>query len=1174
MSKKKGHRFSNAIFNQFGTSVLMKEVVKYICWVAISLLLLLCGLELTLRSNAGIKYLLKALMYFHNPKSSVEVERGHGSLLKGCVLEKVSIRDDDVTFEAKYVDFAILGLSKYDLSIREVQYSGAILKHERLAASFEDVSVTIDHGNKNIKVSGGEAELTSGRAVKLFGINGLLTGSKCGEASKFEITAQKLSCNEFSANFLKLSGILSAEDRLKCSADFSAESSVFKKLPLGVIKSDLVIEQTQNELKYTANDLLIAGCVFAVDGEYGDHLSGEIALKSISEPFLKVLLAQIKLQWALPILKIFKGSKIKFDNDGEKTEWKFKPSSSNKRVPELHVEVSDAGDQKIIALESKGQDGCFLVNGEFCYNFKDELTGSFSLCCPSELWNIPPFAGNLKFGQSMFSFSLKADDNITSLIIDGTYDDDSINILSLKISSQELEAHNKTHLTFCNKAISGKITGNIKDLGKLAQIGGLSNNISGQASFDIEGQNSSFDVAVHANKISTNAFSAHDIDIHIKDWHDLLPGAIKVSAKYGDVGGVAYKKLSIKTQKSETSDLRYEILCLIGKSNKSILSASGGLSVLDEGIQASIDKFLASSGNRLLRLKDKVFLVFTKDQLKILAPNIIANDNGAACFMLDKRLDGIDIRCNLENFPVSILKIFDIGLYSYGTVFAELICKGKTTNPAVSWKIAVTDLAKRADSHKVRLLCEGSYNSGRLSSLIEVPKLVGTRGRCQINLGCNLTVFPFIFTLIDTAPFEVDCRLESRLSKSIGAILSDEMVCWGGLKSFFKLSGTLQKPIVSGYVTLANAGFEKISSGTYIRNLNLRIESNKSSSLLCQGSANDADVGIATAYGTVRLANRDSIPVLLGDVKVTFQNFKLIDEDDLIVSVDGDSFLKGPIHDLMFSGSLDMPYVFVDIDTNYSDDKSDIQILEAGRHIDVFTQKKIQVRLPFKSNVHLDCKQLKLKGKMLDLSWKGNVRLVGKSNEDSALEGGLKLEKGAFLFLGRTIPIINGTITYSQKAPFVPVVNMYANKDIGIAKVTANIKQQSGEIAFSLKSDPIMPLEAIFSQLLFGKSQHDLTLLEALQVNGVVDVIKKQSNKTFASVQSMDDNAQDLSQYNSPNTGNISLGRYIGNNIYVSAESDTVHKVAYMKVKVSLSPKLSGEANSLGEVGVNWQRRY
>ncbi|MDR1031704.1 MAG: translocation/assembly module TamB [Holosporales bacterium] len=1151
----------------------MKKIVKYVCWVVISLLLLLGGLELALRSNAGIKYMVKAVMYFHNPKSSVEIEKGHGYLLKGYVIEGVCLKNDGITFEAQRIDFKIFGLSRHTLSIHRAHYSQAIPRYGHLAASFEDVLVTIDHGNKIIKVSGGEAEFNSGCAVKLFGINGVLTGGEHDESLRFEITGQKLSCNEFSADTLKLSGTLSMEGLLKCSADFSAENFVFEQLPLGPIKSDLIIEQTQDELKYTANDLLIARCSFAVDGKYGNHLSGEVAIKSISEPFLKVLLEKIKLQWALPVLKLFKGSKIEFDNNGEKTKWKFKPADTNKRVPELHVEVIDADDQKSIVLKSKDQDGCFLVNGEFCYMPKSELTGSFSLCCPNELWDISPLTGSLKFSQSAFSFALKADDNITHLILDGTYNDDSISILSLKIASSELDAHNKTRLTICNKAVSGKITGSIKDLGKLAQIAGLSN-ISGQVSFDIVGHNSSFDVLVHANKISLNTFSAYDTDIQIKDWHDLLPGVIKVSAKRGDIGGVAYKRLSIKAQKSAASDFRYEIICLMGKSDKSILSASGSLSVLDEGIQASVDKFTALDDNRLLKLKDKACLVFTKDQLKILVPHIVANDNGVACFMLDKHQDSIDIRCNLADFPVSILKIFDIGLYSYGSVFAELTCKGKTTNPAVSWKIAVTDLAKRADSHKVRLFCEGKYSEGKLSSLIEVPKLVGTRGRCQINLGCNLTVFPLAFTLIDCAPFEIDCRLESRLSKSIGAILSDEMVCWGDLKSFFKLSGTLQKPVVAGYITLANAGFEQISSGTYIRNLNLRIESNKSGSLLCQGAANDADVGTATAYGTVGLANRDSVPVLLGDIKVTFQNFKLIDEDDLIVSVDGDSFLKGPIHDLMFSGSLDMPYVFVDIDTNYSDDKGDIKILEAGRQIDVFIQKKMQVRLPFKSNVHLDCKQLKLKGKMLDSSWKGNVRLVGKMNEDSALEGTLKLEKGAFLFLGRTIPIINGTITYSQKAPFVPVVNMYANKDIGIAKVTANIKQQSGEIAFSLKSEPTMPLEAIFSQLLFGKSQHDLTLLEALQVDGVVDVIKKQSNKTFASVQSMNDNAQDLSQYNSPNTGNISLGRYIGNNIYVSAESDTVHKVAYMKVKVSLSPKLSGEANSLGEVGVSWQRRY
>ncbi|MDR1475334.1 MAG: translocation/assembly module TamB domain-containing protein [Holosporales bacterium] len=1149
----------------------MKKITKYFAGAILFLFLLLCGAELTLRSDTGIRYLLKIAMYFRSPKSCIEIEKGRGSLIKGCLLEGLRVRNEDGEFFAKRFDFTVLGLSKCEVSITDAKYEEAISDRGRLLSRFKDLRISVDNGNKTIEVNNGDLALTSDSKFQFSGIKSVLTKNVSSPAFNFEMEGKGINYDNFSATSLKASGMLSTDGEPTCQANITAVDSIFEKIPLGQIKSDLIVTKTGEEFSYKAEGLFIAGCLFKVEGIFRKgRISGEVHLRSLSEQIFKVLLEKVNLQWALPILKIFKGSSIEFDNHKNRLRFKFKPSTAIGYVPEINIETSN--DTTI--LSSKRQKNCFLINGKFFYKSDSKLIGHFLLQGPENLPNLPSATCDFKCDRRDFLLTLTTDDNVELSII-GTRDKDSIKASLFKIKSKEFAIHNKTPLTLVNGLISGEITGNLKNIEKLAEIAGL-NNVAGQASFNLVGRKSSFNAIINVNKLSTDLFSMHNARVKIENWRNLLPNSASMTAKYGKMGGVSYKDLSVKTYSTNPSDLIYEISCLVGRSGNAVLFTLGKFSISDQGTRTTVDKFLLTNKENSLRLKSKACFTLSQDRINILIPEIIANDKGSASFALDKHTSRINAYVDIKNFPVSALKVIGFDLYNVGAVSSEIVCKGEIKSPIISWNVAVTDLAKKGKNLKMRFLCKGNYNKGKLSSFIEFPKLIGIHGKCKVDLGCNLMLFPYRFFLNDTAPIYIECDLRSNLSKSMGEILPDEMACWGRLESCFKISGSAQAPNVSGYLTLENGGFEKVSSGTYINSLNLHIKSDKANVLLCRASATDANRGKVTVQGAASLVKQGKAQTLLADANVKFQNFKIIDEDDLIVSVDGDSFLKGPLNNLMFLGSLEMPYVLVDIDTTYNDNRGGIQILECGRYIDVLAQKKIQVNLPFKCDVHLNCKKLKLKGKMLDSSWKGNVRLVGGKDKEGALDGMLTLEKGEFLFLGKTIPIINGIITYSEKAPFVPMVNMYASKDIGLAKVTANIKQGSGEISFLLSSEPFMPLEAIFSYLLFGKSQYDLTLIEALQVNGVVATIKSQSNKTFSALQGLDqsNHDQDLAQHNNVNIGNVGFGQHIGNNVYVSVESDTIHKVAYLNVQILLSPKLSGKVNSLGEVGMDWRRRY
>jgi translocation and assembly module TamB len=144
-------------------------------------------------------------------------------------------------------------------------------------------------------------------------------------------------------------------------------------------------------------------------------------------------------------------------------------------------------------------------------------------------------------------------------------------------------------------------------------------------------------------------------------------------------------------------------------------------------------------------------------------------------------------------------------------------------------------------------------------------------------------------------------------------------------------------------------------------------------------------------------------------------------------------------------------------------------------------------------------------------------------------------------------------------------------------------------ISFNLHSIPNYKQDVILSKMLFEKESQYLTVGEAAQLAhaiaslrqggyvfsvlnsfqnlGVVDSISFTSSEKESS--SLYSNSQNSSTQNNMN---ISAGKYIGDNVYISINKKS--EGATFDVDFSLTPTISIKANTSGEAGISWKYRY
>jgi autotransporter translocation and assembly factor TamB len=142
--------------------------------------------------------------------------------------------------------------------------------------------------------------------------------------------------------------------------------------------------------------------------------------------------------------------------------------------------------------------------------------------------------------------------------------------------------------------------------------------------------------------------------------------------------------------------------------------------------------------------------------------------------------------------------------------------------------------------------------------------------------------------------------------------------------------------------------------------------------------------------------------------------------------------------------------------------------------------------------------------------------------------------------------------------------------------------------SLDLRSTPSYPPDVIMSKILFGKEAKYLTVSEAAQLAQAVASFNRRGyvfsvlntfqnigvidNISFAKANDQSSSLYMNSQTSTQNDINVSAGKYIHDNVYISVNRK--EEGASFDVDFSVTPKISIKANTTGEAGISWKYRY
>jgi translocation and assembly module TamB len=191
-------------------------------------------------------------------------------------------------------------------------------------------------------------------------------------------------------------------------------------------------------------------------------------------------------------------------------------------------------------------------------------------------------------------------------------------------------------------------------------------------------------------------------------------------------------------------------------------------------------------------------------------------------------------------------------------------------------------------------------------------------------------------------------------------------------------------------------------------------------------------------------------------------------------------------------------------------------------------------------------------GKIFEIHLRGNLSLSTYSG-NGTLIGNLNLLGGKLDLFGKRLNFTEGKVTFLPEFPYDPKATFKCQKNLGDIDVALEIKSSPGKgVSLNLSSTPNYSQDVILSKILFGKEIKYLSLGEAAQLANAVAGLKQNGYffsvlNTFQSIGGIDnisfsgvnDNQSDTLFTNrqsasSKNDMNISAGKYISDNVYIS----------------------------------------
>lgn len=756
-----------------------------------------------------------------------------------------------------------------------------------------------------------------------------------------------------------------------------------------------------------------------------------------------------------------------------------------------------------------------------------------------------------------------------------------------------------THLT------SGEITVRSTDLSQLSSLAGMP--LSGGLDFRTKlttdaGQGATFSLSGSQLSLASNEETRKRLEQITANgrFSNLLgtpQGKAKLAVQWAQFGSASFERLSASVVSRRPGRFAFTA-ALKGEFRAPIeLAAAGDIDLAKQSVAARITKFEGKLGDQNMRLNVPLRLTKSKADVSVSGLNLAL---GGGQIRGGAMLKGTAVMAKLtaRDVPLALAEPF-VGKGSIGgTVGADVNVGGAVEQPSGQVAVAIRGLRFAAATRPpppLDLTLDAHLLPGR----------VAINGRVAVSKGEAVTVAgevpvrflrnPFGVTLPRDRAFSMQMKGDGQLENITDLLPIGEDRLSGHYHLDMRAAGTVASPKASGEVTLSDGHYESLTYGTVLDAIALDVAADRDRIVLRRFSVNDGENGTLDISGTALLG---ASPGPAFNITMALRKFQLVHRDDAVAHGSGNLQIVGTAAEPRVIARLkvDDAQLFLPERLPPGVRKLDVAEIDSTTG-EVFRQSAPPSNKPAAVVAALDVKldipgQVFVRGRGLDSEWQGHFDVTGTSSAPQ-IKGSLDVVHGTMNFLGKTLTLSRGTITFVGGSKIEPLVDFLAESST--ARITAQVAVTGPAESPSIKltSNPPLPQDQVLAQLLFGRDITQLTPLEGLQIAqaaaalasggpGVVDRVRMKFGLDRLNIGSSDQttgSGGSASPGAAGAVGNttVSAGRYVAQGVYVGVNQGVSGESrAKMEVEIThnVTVDTTASPNRGNSIGLGWKLDY
>jgi len=560
----------------------------------------------------------------------------------------------------------------------------------------------------------------------------------------------------------------------------------------------------------------------------------------------------------------------------------------------------------------------------------------------------------------------------------------------------------------------------------------------------------------------------------------------------------------------------------------------------------------------------------------------LALDAGGGRLTLDltRTAERIDTTAGIEALPLKLARLVLPRPRLTGKLDASVELSGPLTEPTGRVIVASEDLGVTGtDLPPLDLTASGELGDGAMSLRASLSGVGEEPIDAEARLPMRLSLDPLAVAARPDAPIEGTLTWSGEVAPIIPFVPVAGHALAGAAAVEARVGGTLSDPTVAGHATLSDATYENLSTGTLLRQLNLRVEGTGDAVRVTELRAK-AGKGTVSGSGRVALGD-DAAPAV--SVSLEADGATLVRRDELTARADADLTIEGSFADLGVAGDVTVTRANILIPKQLP---PSVRALEVTREIgdgtggDSAPANGADAAPPMRVGLDVTItvpNRLFVRGNGLETEWQGELTVTGTA-DDPVVAGEIRTVRGQLSVLNRAFVVEEGVLTFAGGRTIDPRVQVRAVAEgpdlTGIVRVSGPASQP--EIA--LESEPPLPSDAILSRLLFGKNPAELGTLEAAQLGTALaqltggglaggGFMERVRNLIGVDVLRLGGSEGDAA---------VTAGTYITRDVFVGVEQGTTAESGAVRMELGVTDNISVESNvgATGDTNVGVQFKW